>query len=206
LWPLIAILGAVVVLFAAFKIASDIAAKEAQDLADSQTLLAESMQEVEEKNTTLTKNLQTLQTVMNDTTLTYEEQLSKINEICEAYGIQANMLDLLSGNYKNLEQSVTSAALAELEGQEATAKRNLSQSTINARTASNKDNGPEWYESAWHEVKSFVGNAADLFLIGSLISNATGGSGSLASDIAGSDTTDNTRMFKDANSKVTYIP
>jgi len=49
---------------------------------------------------------------MSDTTLTYEEQLTKINEICNAYGIQATMLDVLSGNYDGLARSMKKAAEA----------------------------------------------------------------------------------------------
>lgn len=57
-------------------------------------------------------DLQSLSAVMHDTSLTYEEQLSKINEITTAYGIQADALDVLTGNYAGLEAQMKAALLA----------------------------------------------------------------------------------------------
>ena len=57
-------------------------------------------------------DLQSLSAVMHDTSLTYDEQLSKINEITAAYGIQASALDVLTGNYAGLEAQMKVALLA----------------------------------------------------------------------------------------------
>lgn len=57
-------------------------------------------------------DLQSLSAVMHDTSLTYDEQLSKINEITAAYGIQASALDVLTGNYAGLEAQMKAALLA----------------------------------------------------------------------------------------------
>ena len=57
-------------------------------------------------------DLQSLSAVMHDTSLTYDEQLNKINEITAAYGIQASALDVLTGNYAGLEAQMKAALLA----------------------------------------------------------------------------------------------
>jgi len=54
-----------------------------------------------------------LSDVVNATDLTFEEQLNQINELTSAYGIQATALDVLSGNYGELAESMNAALLAE---------------------------------------------------------------------------------------------
>jgi uncharacterized membrane-anchored protein YhcB (DUF1043 family) len=85
-------------------------------MAEKQKELAESMNEVSEATDKLQTDLQNLSTVMKDTSSSYDEQLKKINEICSAYGVQATMLDVLSGNYSGLAQAMRTASEAEISG------------------------------------------------------------------------------------------
>lgn len=84
---------------------------------------------------TLKEDLQSLSTILHNTSLSYEEQLSKINEVTAAYGVQATMLDVLSGNYTNLESKMRSAALGEALSiaSDATDSRELAEKTAQAR-------------------------------------------------------------------------
>lgn len=59
----------------------------------------------------LKTNLQQLSAIMNDTSLSYDEQLEKINEITEAYGVQASALAVLSGNYANFRSQISQQAV-----------------------------------------------------------------------------------------------
>lgn len=80
----------------------------------------------------LKTNLQQLSAIMNDTSLSYDEQIEKINEITEAYGVQASALAVLSGNYANFKRQISEQA--------------VQQSQINAQEA----------KSAWNLVKDFL--------------------------------------------------
>ena len=92
-------------------------------------------------------DLQSLASILHNTSLSYEEQLSKINEVTAAYGVQATMLDILSGNYERLESQMRSAALGEamLTAEDATATRELAEQTaqtrVNNRTVTTTSDG-----------------------------------------------------------------
>ena len=92
-------------------------------------------------------DLQSLASILHNTSLSYEEQLSKINEVTAAYGVQATMLDVLSGNYERLEAQMRSAALGEamLTAQDATETRELAEQTaqtrVNNRTVTTTTDG-----------------------------------------------------------------
>lgn len=62
---------------------------------------------------TLKGDLVSLASILDNTSLSYEEQLEKINEVTSAYGVQATMLDVLSGNYGRLAAEMTNAVAAE---------------------------------------------------------------------------------------------
>ena len=111
---ILAIVAAVIALIAIIaSLVSSNDKKWQEDMAKRQKELAEAMEKTDESASKLETDMQNLQAIMHDTSLTYEEQLTKINEICEAYGVQATMLDVLSGNYTRLAQAMTDAAQVE---------------------------------------------------------------------------------------------
>ena len=113
LFTVLAVITALVAGFVALKIAAD---KEwEQNMAKRQEKLQESMNKTSESTKNLQTDLQNLQAIVSDTSLTYDEQLTKINEICSAYGVQATMLDVLSGNYSNLISSMEKAAKIQID-------------------------------------------------------------------------------------------
>jgi len=128
---ILAVVAAVVALIAIIVslAASDAAEKKwSENMVNRQKDLKDSMDKTAEASDKLATDMQTLQDVMKDTNLTYEEQLNKINEICEAYGVQATMLDVLSGNYTRLATAMTGAARTESENI-------VNQAEANANTA-----------------------------------------------------------------------
>lgn len=148
-WPLLIVLGliaavaAVIIgVVAAVNAISAASNKAAEELKEHQDELKESMSNLSTENQKLTQDLQSLNDIMHDTSLTYEEQLTKINEICKAYGVQATMLDILSGNYAHLEQSMTAAAQAQLESQSYTARTNATNAANYAQDAIDVANNP----------------------------------------------------------------
>lgn len=89
---------------------------------------------------TLKSDLASLASILANTSLSYEEQLTKINEVTSAYGVQATMLEVLSGNYAGLEARMREAALGQamLTAEEAKANQieteKLVQQKVNSRT------------------------------------------------------------------------
>ena len=75
--------------------------------------LNNSIDKTKEKHEELGQSLGNLSSVMNDTTLTYEDQLAKINEIVSAYGLQASAIDVLTGKYGGLLTQVQEVAQAQ---------------------------------------------------------------------------------------------
>lgn len=189
-WPLLIVLGliaaaaAVIVgVVAAINAISEASERPAKELAEHQQELKQSMADLDEENNKLTQDLRNLNDIMADTSLTYEEQLTKINEICKAYGVQATMLDILSGNYATLEQKMTAAAQASLEGQLHTAETNSTNAAQYAQDAIDVKNN----YTTWGKIGLTAGaiglSALDSIGIGQLISLITGGSGSMAGDM-----------------------
>lgn len=122
---LVAAIASVVALIASLIAGSE--AKWQQNMAERQEAMATAMNDTDEAAKKLQTDLQSLASVMNDTSLSYDEQLSKINEICAAYGVQATMLDILSGNYSGLAAAMTEAARAEIDAQVENATDNLTE-------------------------------------------------------------------------------
>jgi hypothetical protein len=80
---------------------------------EHQNAMKNAMEETTAASNKLKSDLQSLASVMHSTSLSYDEQLAKINEITNAYGIQATALDVLSGNYGRLETQMRAAAIGE---------------------------------------------------------------------------------------------
>lgn len=133
--------------------------------ANEQKRLNEAM---EESNTIMEDNANAIQTlkgdlvslasILNNTSLSYEEQLEKINEVTSAYGVQATMLDVLSGNYGRLAAEMTNAVAAEA----AIARTSMQQNLTN-RTETISDQ-IELGSTGWFGDNAFWGDANNSFL------------------------------------------
>lgn len=91
---------------------------------------AKAVIEASEKNqeniSQLTDDTSSLDAIMKDSNLTYDEQISKINEIAKAYGIQTDAVDALSGSYARFSDSIKKISQNE-------AKKNAEEATENAQ-------------------------------------------------------------------------
>lgn len=106
-----AITVAIIALVSAFKSAETPEQKVAKKMEE----ISNKMEKTHTSSQKLQTDLQNLSSIMADTTLTYEDQIAKINEITEAYGIQANVLEVLSGNYGTLINKMTGVAKARIK-------------------------------------------------------------------------------------------
>ena len=79
---------------------------------------------------TLASNMSQLSATMNDTSLAYDEQINKINEICSMYGIQASAVDGLGDAYAQLQAKMRQVSQVE-------AKTNLEQAQKNVVASQN---------------------------------------------------------------------
>ena len=106
-----------------------------ESLNEKTAQVTDSMAEQANAANKLKGDLQSLASILHNTSLSYEEQLSKINEVTSAYGVQATMLDVLSGNYERLESQMRSAALGEamMIAADSTKTRELAESTAQTR-------------------------------------------------------------------------
>ena len=106
-----------------------------ESLNEKTAQVTDSMAEQANAANKLKGDLQSLASILHNTSLSYEEQLSKINEVTSAYGVQATMLDVLSGNYERLESQMRSAALGEamMIAADSTETRQLAESTAQTR-------------------------------------------------------------------------
>lgn len=122
-------------------------AKAQEKLNEQTAAVTSGMEEQANAANKLKGDLQSLASILHNTGLSYEEQLSKINEVTAAYGVQATMLDVLSGNYERLESKMRSAALGEaiLTAEDATDTRELAEQTaqtrVNNRTVTTTSDG-----------------------------------------------------------------
>lgn len=71
---------------------------------------------------TLASNMSQLSAIMNDTSLAYDEQISKINEICSMYGVQASAVDGLGNAYIQLKDKMQQVSQAQAEQNAAVAQ------------------------------------------------------------------------------------
>jgi uncharacterized protein YlxW (UPF0749 family) len=85
-WILLLVSAVVSIIMLIANAASD-EAKWEEEMKTREEDLAKAMEETSEKATKLHDDMVNLQTIMHDTSLTYQEQLTKINEICSAYGV-----------------------------------------------------------------------------------------------------------------------
>lgn len=76
-----------------------------------------------------------LASIMSDTTLTYDEQISKINEIAAAYGIQATAVDALTGSYGRFMGQLLAVTKTEASEKVATAQEHVTQAQVNMLSA-----------------------------------------------------------------------
>lgn len=107
---------------------------------------------------TLKGDLVSLASILNNASLSYEEQLEKINEVTSAYGVQATMLDVLSGNYGRLAAEMTNAVAAEAAIARSSMQQNLTNRT---ETISNQI---ESGSNGWFGDNAFWGDANNSFL------------------------------------------
>ena len=77
-----------------------------------------------ESSKKLGQDVRDLATIMNDTTMAYDQQIEKINEIAKAYGIQASSIDGLTDSYANLKNKLSGAMSAEAQKLAADAAKN----------------------------------------------------------------------------------
>lgn len=116
----------VVAVIAAVKLWNKHLANIDKELAERQEALNSALNTQTQQQQNLQNDLVALSAVMQNTSLSYDEQLTKINEICAAYGVQATMLDVLSGNYTRLGAVMRNAAVAKNNANSYLADQNLS--------------------------------------------------------------------------------
>lgn len=80
---------------------------------------------------TLASNMSQLSAIMNDTSLSYDEQIAKINEICAMYGIQASAVDGLGNAYVQLKNKMQQVSQAEAQKNLNTAQENVNKASEN---------------------------------------------------------------------------
>ena len=80
---------------------------------------------------TLTSNMSQLSAIMNDTSLTYDEQINKINEICAMYGVQAAAVDGLGNAYIQLKNKMQQVSQAEAQKNLDVAQKNVNEASEN---------------------------------------------------------------------------
>lgn len=80
---------------------------------------------------TLASNMSQLSAIMNDTSLSYDEQIAKINEICAMYGIQASAVDGLGNAYVQLKNKMQQVSQAEAQKNLDTAQENVNKASEN---------------------------------------------------------------------------
>lgn len=82
----------------------------------------------------LTSNMNSLSEIMNDTNLAYDDQISKINEIVGAYGIQVSAVDELDQSYTNLKNTLIETAQAQGQINMNVAQQNAQEAQDNTET------------------------------------------------------------------------
>ena len=90
------------------------AEKEWQDAAQKRVdKITKSIEKEKESSKKLGEDASNLADIMNDTTMAYDEQIEKINEIAKAYGIQATAIDGLTDSYAGLQSRLSGAMSTE---------------------------------------------------------------------------------------------
>lgn len=119
--------------------------------------------------TTLSKDVGNLGSIMDDTTISYTEQLEKVNEIAAAYGVQASAIDGLSNSYGRLKTQMTAAILGESDAQLQQAQANLAEAeNIIQATLENRITDTNRYYQLTQDIGgnkagSYVSNPSEYF-------------------------------------------
>lgn len=136
---------------------ASIAQTEAErELDEEQQSLAESSAKLQKKQKESANVLVTLASVINNTSLTLEEQKQKIDELTSKYGIQASAVDLLAGKYGNLTAQITGAVAAEQAMIEAQLHGVYGQQTQNSAKQAEHDDD-NWYDWFFTGVGAVAG-------------------------------------------------
>lgn len=90
--------------------------------------LKKARQENQEEISKLTNDTASLDAIMRDTTLTYEEQIEQINKIAAAYGVQATAVDALTNSYSKFANKMIAVNQTQ-------ARKNAQTASTNANTA-----------------------------------------------------------------------
>ena len=82
----------------------------------------------------LNNDMTSLATIMNDTSMAYDDQIKKINEIAQAYGVQASAIDGVTDSYAALQNRLSGAASAQAKKQLEIAKQNVEEAKTNSNS------------------------------------------------------------------------
>lgn len=123
--------------------------KEVEALQEESKALSENSNELAKAQKENMSVLASLSSVIQDTTLTMEEQLEKINELTSAYGVQATALDVLSGKYGRLQAEMNNALSAEQQNITAGLESNLEAKIANADALIESEMGFGDGKNAW---------------------------------------------------------
>lgn len=106
-----------------------------KELAEETKELKKSTQENKERTNMLISDTAQLASIMRDTTLTYEQQIEKINEIAKAYGVQTDAVDALTGSYGRFASQLITVMQAKTQEEAIIAAENAQASTANYEEA-----------------------------------------------------------------------
>ena len=88
----------------------------------------------EEASKKLNNDMTSLATIMNDTSMAYDDQIKKINEIAQAYGVQASAIDGVTDSYAALQNRLSGAVSAQAKKQLEIAKQNVEEAKTNSNS------------------------------------------------------------------------
>ena len=127
-----------------------------EKLVKKQKALNNSIEKTREDNEKLATDIGNLGDIMADTTLSYEEQIEKVNEITKAYGLQTSAVDALSGSYGHLKAEMSATTRGESDRLLRQANENVEQARaqIEEFREEQRDTEADWQ---YVEVKEDVG-------------------------------------------------